>query len=265
MSLEEAATRWARRRSDVHALIVVGSRARADTPADEWSDHDLVLVVEDAAPFLDSADWLAELGSPLLSFVEDTATGGLLERRVLFADGADADFSVLPLARLSEVLARPDVPGVFARGYRVLVDKGVLPELPAEPVAVEEDAAALVHEFWYRALLTARKLARGESHVAVQGCNCSLRRLLRRMLELDARAAGRDAWHEGRFLERWADPRWLARMPETVAAEDPASVAAAIRAACALFADVCDSVGLDPAIDLPAVRRLIEATLDSAG
>jgi aminoglycoside 6-adenylyltransferase len=215
MDLEAVAAEWARRREDVRALVLVGSRARAERAADEWSDYDLVAVVDDADPFLRSPDWLEELAPVLLSFVEATATGGEQERRVLFADGTDADFSVIPLARLDDLLARPEVPAVFARGYRVLVDKGVLGPFPTEPASSPD--ALPVHEFWYRALLSARKLRRGELHVAVQGCNCGLRTLLRQALEIDARAAGRDAWHQGRFLERWADPRWLARMPATVA------------------------------------------------
>jgi aminoglycoside 6-adenylyltransferase len=98
------------------------------------------------------------------------------------------------------------------------------------------------HEFWYRAIWTARKLRRGELHVATNGCNCALRGMLRRAVELDARASGRDAWHEGRFLERRADPRWCARMRSTVALEGPTQAAQAITTACELFADVC--VGL---------------------
>jgi hypothetical protein len=62
--LEEAATRWAAGRADVRALLIVGSRARIDTPADAFSDHDFVVVVEDAQPFVDSAAWVAEIGPP---------------------------------------------------------------------------------------------------------------------------------------------------------------------------------------------------------
>ena len=260
MDLEAVAAEWARRREDVRALVLVGSRARSERPADEWSDYDLVAVVDDAGRFLRSADWVDELAPVLLSFVEATATGGEQERRVLFADGTDADFSIIPLAGLADLVARPDVPGVFARGYRVLVDKGVLGPFPTELPATGADALP-VHEFWYRALLSARKLRRGELHVAVQGCNCGLRTLLRRALEIDARAAGRDAWHEGRFLERWADPHWLARMPATVAAEDPAAVAGSIRAASELFADICAAHDQAAAIDVAAVRAHLDAAL----
>ena len=80
--------------------------------------------------------------------------------------------------------------------------------------------------------------------------------LLRRAIELEATAAGRDAWHEGRFFERWARPEWRERMPATVASEDPAGVEAAVHAACALFEDVCAE--LEPVeLDLAGVRRVL--------
>ena len=263
--LESAATRWAEHRSDVHALVLLGSRARTTAPADQWSDHDFVIVVDDDEPWLRSDAWIAELGPALLSFVEDAATGGVRERRVLFADGNDADFTVLPLSRLEPMLALPDVASVFARGFRVLVNKGVLKDLPTVGSPAREDYGALVHEFWYRAILTARKLRRGELHVAVQSCNCALRTLLRRALALEARTAGRDAWHSGRFFEGWVDPRWRAPMAATIATEDAPHAAAAIYAACELFADVCRALeethGLEVAIELPAVRRQLDAIL----
>jgi aminoglycoside 6-adenylyltransferase len=263
--LEATATRWAEKRADVHALLLLGSRARTDEPADEWSDHDFVVVVDDDDPFLRSDAWVAELGPALLSFVEEAATGGVRERRVLFTDGNDADFTVLPLTDLERVLARPDVASVFARGFRVLVDKAVLKDLPTAGSPPPDDYAALVQEFWYRAILTARKLRRGELHVAVQGCNCGMRTLLQRALALEARAAGRDPLHGGRFFERWVDPRWRARMAGTVAQEHESQAAAAIHAACELFTDVCRTLqethGLEVAIELPAIRRQLDTVM----
>lgn len=47
---------WARTRPDIHAAIVVGSRARTDRPADEWSDLDIVVFATDPSPFLNSTE-----------------------------------------------------------------------------------------------------------------------------------------------------------------------------------------------------------------
>jgi aminoglycoside 6-adenylyltransferase len=267
VSLEATAARWARERADVHALLLVGSRARADAPADEWSDHDFVVVADEPDRLLRDDGWIAALGPWLLSFTEAAAAGGVRERRVLFADGAQADFTVLAPRELAAVLARPDVAEVLARGVRVLVDDGVVGKLPAGGggEAPAEDLAALAQEFWFSAILTARKLRRGELHVAVQSCNCTLRTLLQRVLAAEAREAGRDAWHRGRFFERWADPRRREAMAATVAPADPAGAAAAITAAADLFTDVCAALerehGPAVGIDLPAVRAQLDATL----
>jgi aminoglycoside 6-adenylyltransferase len=230
--------------------VLVGSRARGE--ADEHSDHDFVLVVDDPEPYLRSVDWARAIGEPLASFVEPAATGGIDERRVLFADGADADFSLLPVERVAEVLARDDVVPVLARGVRVLLDKrGLAHEFVPRPLTpASDDVDALANEFWYRALLTTRKLRRGEVYVAVQGCNCGLRPLLERAIA--RRSDG--AWHAGRFFERWADPELARRFERTVATHE--TVAEAIAAACDLFAELTPSA----AVDVAAVRAHISNT-----
>lgn len=238
---------WARSRGDVHAVVLVGSRARGE--ADEYSDHDFVLVVDEPEPYLRSAGWARAIGEVLASFVEPAATGGIQERRVLFADGADADFSLLPIERVEEVLGRDDVAPVLARGVRVLIDKRGI-EFTRRPLAqASDDLDALAHEFWYRALHTTRKLRRGEVYVAVQGCNCGLRPLLERAIARRSEST----WHKGRFFERWADPELARRFEGTVATHE--TVAGAIAAACDLFEELTPSAN----VDVAAVRAHISS------
>ena len=116
-------TRWAAARADVDAVVLVGSRARADLPADRWSDVDLVLLVTDPERYLADSGWLSALGTPLLTFVEPTAVGAFAERRVLFEDGQEVDFAVLPSAAAGALSVDEDALGVLRRGFQVLVDK----------------------------------------------------------------------------------------------------------------------------------------------
>jgi predicted nucleotidyltransferase len=88
---------WLSTRHDVACAMLVGSQARAAQPADEWSDVDIVLVADEPAALLDDSGWLDELGVPLATFVEPTLLGQR-ERRVLFGDGLDVDFTVLSIA-----------------------------------------------------------------------------------------------------------------------------------------------------------------------
>ena len=57
---------------DIHAAIVVGSRARADRPADEWSDLDIVIFVTDPEPYLTSTDWLNNMGDFWITLTKPT-------------------------------------------------------------------------------------------------------------------------------------------------------------------------------------------------
>jgi aminoglycoside 6-adenylyltransferase len=256
--LLERLVSWAQAEDDLRAAILIGSRARMDHPADEWSDLDLLLVVRDAAApagaprYIDEAGWLAQLGTPWLTFVEKTGDGRALERRVLFAGGLDADFAVLTVATLETLLAdasAPEALNVFKRGARVLVDKDgwaerllAAAQRPLPPVAAPTagEFLNLVNDFWYHTVWTAKHLRRGELWWAKTGCDEHLKHLLRQMLEWQARAAaapgqGRDTWMRGRFLEEWADPRAVAQLPQAFAHYDAHDIWRALRATMDLF------------------------------
>lgn len=273
--LLEVVTAWARRRPDVHALLLIGSQARSQAPADQWSDVDLVLVVDEPAAYLDDASWLGAFGQPLLTFVEPTAVGGFTERRVLFATGQDVDFALLPMARAHELAERAELGAVLGRGFRVLVDKLGLERTlheagevePRRPSLSAPGFTQLTHDFWYHALWAARKLRRGELWTAKQSCNCHLKSLLAELIAWDARAGDRqlDTWHGGRFLERWADDRVLDDLRQVDARYDARDVARALRATVDLFERVelrcAERLGLEPTVPHRQVRRLLDGVL----
>jgi hypothetical protein len=126
---------------------------------------------------------------------------------------------------------------VLRRGFRVLVDtldlEAGLRESAARPSPRSPpDQAAfaqLTHDFRYHLLWAAKKLRRGELWVATQACNCHLGGLLVTLLGWHTAAAQplADAWHGGRFLERWADPQVLGALGDAYAGYDAAEVAAA--------------------------------------
>jgi aminoglycoside 6-adenylyltransferase len=270
-----AVAAWGSRRSDVHFAVLVGSHARAEDPADEWSDIDLVIIVDDPAAMMADPSWLDELGRPLLSFVEPTAVGGFTERRVLFESGQDVDFVLLPVAGAVQLAASPEAASVFARGFWVLVDKlGIAPALDGQtdkPWAPDlPDAAAfaqLTHDFWFHALWSAKKLRRGEVWIAKQGCDCYLKGLTVRLLAWHAQAADAsvDTWHRGRFLERWADPVALRDFRAAFAAGDPDDIARALWATVDLFErlerETATRLGLATTVPHPQLRERLRAVL----
>lgn len=260
-----------RARSDpaIHAVVLLGSRAREERPADEWSDTDLILVVDDADAFLADAGWPAHLGAVAISFLE--ATGhGRRERRVLFADGTDLDLVPVGVAELDGVLAEA-APDVLGRGYRILLDKAGrlsgLAEIVGRGQARREEWPPALVEFenvagdvWYHAVWVARKLRRGELWVAVDCINAYLSQRLLRIVEWQAIASGdgeADRWHGGRFLEDRADPATLAALRDCFAHYDPADARRALRATMDVFRQLATDLAVR--LELPYPARADEA------
>jgi len=234
--------KWAEAQPDIGTAFVIGSQARTTRPADEWSDLDVVVIVDEPERYLFEIDWLENIGNPWVTFVE--GAGDERERRVLFEGGLDVDFALLSrkkmrlLARLLRIRER--FPALFRllprtaaqqvsqgsaafsdvarRGTRVLLDKDgiaehllrVPAEVPSPHPPAQDEFLGVIHDFLYHAVWTAKKLRRGELWTA-QGCSDSylMWRLLR-MIEWHAHAThglDYDTWHGGRFLEQWADGR----------------------------------------------------------
>ncbi len=246
--LIERFTRWAEGEENVRVAIIIGSRAREDHPADEWSDLDVLLFAEDPEPYR-GTEWLTHVGTPWLTFLEPTPDGGGFERRVLFEGGLDVDFIPLPVGKLWAMVENdlpPDLADMIHRGVRFLVDKedvaGRFRELDVRPPEYtppsEADFLNLVHDFWYHTVWAAKHLRRGELWWAKGCCDGYLKNLLRRMLAWHARAtqgADVDTWMRGRFLEEWADPRAVDALPDVFAHYAEDDVWRALRATMTLF------------------------------
>jgi aminoglycoside 6-adenylyltransferase len=228
--LIERFTTWAADQADIRSAIIVGSQARADKPADNLSDLDLAVIVMDPSIYLSDTAWLRRFGEPCLTFIESTAVGNFRERRVLFRDGRDIDFSLLPAVEVQQMLEHQvpaEIADVFRRGFRILVDKDGWARrltdrahrlenpqtLPTELTWTETS-----HDFLYHIVLAAKKAKRGELWIATSTCNGYLRNLILRLIEWHAKLKGDpDTWHKGRFLEDWAGPEILHELPNTFA------------------------------------------------
>jgi len=236
---------WAEEQPDIRALILIGSQARAGTPADEWSDIDLGLFTTRPERYLDDAGWVEELGRPIVTFVEGTAVGDERERRVLFEGGQDVDFAVIPVSQIEAMARAPGAATVLERGFRVLLDRdgiegrlraAAVPVRPAPPSAAE--FAETIADFFYHGLWAARKLRRGELLLAKDCCDGCMKWLLVRMLRWHTGATrgwDHDTWHSGRFVERWADPRAVKGLRAVYAHYDEEDLRRALIATMELF------------------------------
>lgn len=243
---------WAQNREDVRAAVMIGSRARSDHPADEWSDLDIIFATTDPGRYRSNTHWYESLGKSYLSFMENTPGGGF-ERRVLFDGGLDVDFVPMPIDSMQWMLEHEPDPffiSIVKRGIRILVDKdgmaAKLVDLASKaPLAPEtgnrpaqEEFSNNTGNFWYHTVWSAKHLKRGELWWGKSCVDDHLKGLLRQMLEWHARATGsvHDTWMRGRFLEEWIDRRALAALPQIYAHYDPDDIWCALHATMDLFA-----------------------------
>lgn len=232
--LEARISAWGKAEPIVRAVIVVGSRARTDHPADEWSDLDLILFVERPERLVTQTNWLDRLGEVWLKVLNQT--GGFdPEWLVFFAGGLKADFVLSPAGGVGDdakdagqLMASSPYQDVFERGVRLLFDKNGLSEpgplpwtvrrRPAHPSGAEFETA--VGDFLLQASRVARFLRRGDLWRAKQLVDNGLKERLLAMLAWQARARyglEHDAWYDGRFLDEWANPEAVRRLPGTFA------------------------------------------------
>lgn len=248
--LIERISHWADTTPDVRAAAIIGSRARTDHPADEWSDLDVLVFARNPDQFIRSDKWATSLAPCWLTFVELTGDGKSWERRTLYEGGLDVDVAFNPAEWLDGILQQgipPDHADVIRRGVKVLVDKdGKLAQILSMPLPEatlfrkpdEQEFANTVSDFWYHTLWSVKHLRRGELWWAKSCVDMHLKGLLQKMLEWHAHAAkgeAFDTWLRGRFLEEWVDPRAVEQLRNVFAHYDVDDTARALCATMNLY------------------------------
>jgi aminoglycoside 6-adenylyltransferase len=230
-----------------------------DPPADAFSDLDLTLITTDPDRYLRDAGWLEHIDTPWLTFVERQAPGAGLERRVLFERDLDVDFAILKHDEFQKMVAGnwpPEISDVLAWGFEFILDKdgledamrGDTPKLPSDPLPSSDEFLSLCSDFLYHAMWAAKKLRRGELWVAKSCADGYMKQQLLRMLTWHAHAthgSSYDTWHNGRFLESWADPHVLDELPQAFAHYDEADIGRALSKTVQLFRWVAKETAAD--------------------
>ena len=249
---------WAKDRPDIRAVFIIGSRARADHPADEWADLDLVTVTTTPEYYLSTTDWINSLGKPLLTLIEPTATADEKERRILFEGMLDVDIAILPQGKAIRFLQAAEnqeglmlLSNALGRGMRILLDKDQTltklqalvssAERPAPKKPTEQEFLNVVSDFLYHTVFTAKHLRRGELWWTLMCLDCRLQDLMKTMIEWHTLATHvwkRDIWFRGRFLEEWAEPEVTNELRKTFAHYDKEDIKQALMASLALFSRI---------------------------
>lgn len=258
---------WGQAQEDVRGIIIIGSRARQERPADAWSDMDVILLVKNPEHYICTTDWLNPLGKVQVTFLEGTATGDGRERRVLFDGAVDVDF----VPKSSDFIEHQQLPAVILEqvnhhiksGMRILVDKDgfsdfvdTLRNMPeSTPTSIsEDDFLNTANDFWYHCVWVAKKLRRGESLTAMGGLHYLLNQCLLPMSRYHALATHGNKyniWHKNRFFEIWVDQRVRDELRGCYAHYDHADIWRALFACMELFSWLCPETAEKLTYDYP--------------
>lgn len=207
---------WGNGTDKLYVALMFGSQSRKDHPADNFSDLDIIMVVDDPDDYLNS-NWTEQIGKSHISFVESTIGGGK-ERRILFDDALDVDFLILSRNNFEIAIGNGEI-DILKRGYRILIDKigiehllpSISDEKPSYISLTEYKFSNIINDFWYHAVWTAKKIIRGELWTAKSCVDNYMKGMLLTFIECHAHVLNGmdyDTWHSGRFLDEWAED-WI--------------------------------------------------------
>ena len=113
--------RWSTKRRDIRAVALVGSYARL--AADESSDVDLVIIVEDPGEYLKNTEWTRVFGLVITKKIEEY--GKLTSLRVWYESGLEVEYGFTTI-EWAKVPLDEGTKQVVEGGLRVLFEKEVL-------------------------------------------------------------------------------------------------------------------------------------------
>ena len=228
---------------DIRAVIAIGSYTRKDSPADQFSDLDLIIVTTVPESWY-SGEYPAKLGEVGISFIEPTLGGGA-ERRCIYGADRDVDMIIFTPEQFGKALTDGVAEWVMDRGYELLCDKEDytiwIPRYVSMKVSREvmpaDEFVNLVNDFYFHNIWAYKKLKRGEMWSAVMCINGYLKeRLLKIIEQYHMCIYDCDVWHDGRFLDRWADPYVVEDLEECFARYYYPDCVSALEATHLLFA-----------------------------
>lgn len=251
---------WAEGRGSIRAMLLTSTRAVPSAPVDEFSDYDVVLIVEDIHPFYEHRGWLEDFGEVLVAYWDpiypDPDFG--LEKFgnvTQYADGHKIDFTLQPVSWLKKVVEAPTLPAELDAGYQVLLDRDHLTDgmrsptyrayLPTPPT--NEVYQTMVNDFFSDAPYVAKCLLRGEL-LPVKWCldydmkHVYLRPMLEWLMGLQHNWSLPTGWL-GKGLKQKLPPELWSQLEDTYAGADTADNWEALFRTMALFRRVAMEVG----------------------
>ncbi|MFV0395521.1 MAG: aminoglycoside 6-adenylyltransferase [Coprobacillaceae bacterium] len=210
---EDKFKKYAKDNTNIRAALVMGSRARKNHPADQWSDLDILVYCQNPKTELMDASWLDGFGKVVTTVISKTAVGDE-ERLTLFDGGYQVDTVYYNLEGLQVLADAETIYGALARGAYVIVDKDNKFinfedknfNLNLKNTINEEPFINLVNMFWFLSMYIAKQALRDNLWTA-KNAESDLRNILLQIIEWHEKMNHNDnydTWYGGKFINEWA-------------------------------------------------------------
>ena len=256
---------WAKRQSDISALIQIGSRTQGPEHFDALSDWDFHLYSTDPRKYYQPG-WLSEI-APLLCCNVERSRRGSMKASAVFQGGMEADFVLLKTWQMKLLYWGMNYPkraawmpsrlhkGILETrvillnsGYRVVVGGGDWEErLNALRVSwptlqmTEEEFEQHTSAFWQKAVWVSKKIARPELRSAMHWLHKLVIEHVYALLEEEAWLENKRARPEALKAEKWLSAERL-KQTDITTSLDQRVLARALLSQVTLFEDVSRSV-----------------------
>jgi aminoglycoside 6-adenylyltransferase len=217
---------FAGKNADIEAIIMIGSQCRKIKQADKYSDLDLVIFTDNPDKYIDVENWLNNFGGKVVCTFVEITIGGFKERRVLYTDNRDIDFTIIPSSLIfsDEFFTNSIILNVCNKGYKILYDKSNIISKKLKKnlkgyndkfiLKPEKEMNNLVSDFNYHIIWAAKKLKRKELWISINCINGYLGNLLLQMIKYYTVLYNKNntIWHYGRFLEDYIPDKFKKRL-----------------------------------------------------
>ena len=213
---------WGEKSEKLYGAVIIGSQSRIDNMADEYSDIDIIMFVDDSDYFINSDQWLENVGKYYISFIEHSIDNQKA-RRILFDFVLDVDFIIVSKNHVDFINGYASI--LFKHGYNILIDKiNLQNELSKinniekeNTILTEQDFLNTINDFWFHSVWTVKKIKRGELFIA-KGClDNYMKQKLLRIIEYHSKSTygeNYNTWYDGRFIEKWAESWIIERLTQ---------------------------------------------------
>lgn len=258
IDIKEKIIEYAGKDGDIKAIIAIGSSTREEVRADEYSDLDLIIVSDNPDRWY-CGEYPNLLGDVRISFIEPTLGGGK-ERRCIYDEDRDVDMIIFTLSQFEKALREGVASWVMNRGYEVLYDAiaiqkeiGIyVKKSHSNPNMTVEEFDNMLNDFYFHNIWASKKLLRGELWSAKMCVDAYLKNYLLKAMELYCyEIEGKDVWHDGRFIDKWAGEQISNELKNCFAHYEKEDVLNALKATNILFEDLTRKIAVEKGFKYP--------------